>query len=148
MRDTEIKTRGVELREGDKVIQTANDYDLQVFNGDIGFILATNVEGGKVKVLFGDGRVITYEREKTNDLRLAYSITIHKSQGSEFPVVILPMSMQHYVMLQRNLIYTALTRAKKLAIFIGSKKALGFAVRSNDSIARQTRLAARIQQEL
>lgn len=148
IRESNQKQKEGELREGDKVIQTANNYDLQVFNGDIGFVLATNVEGGKIKVSFGDGRLVTYERDQADDLRLAYAITIHKSQGSEFPVIILPMSMQHYVMLQRNLIYTGLTRARKLAIFIGSKKALGFAARNNVSISRQTRLAARIQQEL
>jgi exodeoxyribonuclease V alpha subunit len=148
MREANQKQREGELREGDKVIQTANNYDLQVFNGDIGFVTATNVEGGKTKVSFGDGRLVTYDRDQVDDLRLAYAITIHKSQGSEFPVVILPMSMQHYVMLQRNLVYTGLTRARKLAIFIGSKKALSFSVRNNVSISRQTRLASRIQQEL
>jgi exodeoxyribonuclease V alpha subunit len=148
MRESDQKQKEGELREGDKVIQTSNNYDLQVFNGDIGFVTATNVEGGKLKVLYSDGRLVTYDRDQVDDLKLAYAITIHKSQGSEFPVIILPMSMQHYVMLQRNLIYTGLTRAKKLAIFIGSKKALAFSVRNNVSISRQTRLASRIQREL
>jgi len=148
IREADQKAREGELRQGDKVIQTANNYDLQVFNGDIGFVLATNVEGGKTKVVFSDDRVVTYDRDQVDDLRLAYAITIHKSQGSEFPVVILPMSMQHYVMLQRNLVYTGLTRARKLAIFIGSKKALAFAVRSNISISRQTNLARRLQQDI
>jgi exodeoxyribonuclease V alpha subunit len=148
IREADQKAREGELRQGDKVIQTANNYDLQVFNGDIGFVFATNVEGGKTKVIFSDDRVVTYDRDQVDDLRLAYAITIHKSQGSEFPVVILPMSMQHYVMLQRNLVYTGLTRARKLAIFIGSKKALAFAVRSNISISRQTNLARRLQQDI
>jgi exodeoxyribonuclease V alpha subunit len=148
MRDHGQKQKNGELREGDKVIQTSNDYELQVFNGDIGFVTHTNVEGGKTKVIFGDDRLVTFDRDQDDDLRLAYGITIHKSQGSEFPVVILPMSMQHYVMLQRNLIYTGLTRAKKLAIFIGSKKALAFAVKNNVSISRQTALAHRISQEI
>jgi exodeoxyribonuclease V alpha subunit len=148
MREANQKQREGELRDGDKVIQTSNNYDLQVFNGDIGFVTATNVEGGKTKVVFGDGRLVTYERDQIDDLKLAYAITIHKSQGSEFPVVILPMSMQHYVMLQRNLIYTGLTRARKLAVFIGSKKSLAHAVRNNVSIARQTRLANRLQKEI
>lgn len=142
------KSKEGELRDGDKVIQTANNYDLQVFNGDIGFVIATNVEGGKTKVRFGDGKIVTYEKSQADDLRLAYAITIHKSQGSEFPVVILPMSMQHYLMLQRNLIYTGLTRARKLAIFIGSKRALAHAVKNNVSIGRQTRLSARLQIEI
>ena len=148
MREAGQKQKQGELRDGDKVIQTANDYDLQVFNGDIGFVTQTKVEGGKSKVIFGDGRLVTYDRDQIDDLRLAYSITIHKSQGSEFPVVILPMSMQHYVMLQRNLVYTGLTRAKKLAIFIGSKKSLAFAVKNNISIARQTNLSQRVREEI
>lgn len=148
IRESNQKATDGELRDGDKVIQTANNYDLQVFNGDIGFVLATNVDGGKTKVIFGDDRVVTYDREQADDLKLAYGITIHKSQGSEFPVVILPMSMQHYVMLQRNLVYTGLTRARKLAIFIGSRKALNFAIKNNISTARQTNLSARIQQDI
>jgi exodeoxyribonuclease V alpha subunit len=148
IRESSQKPVEGELRDGDKVIQTANNYELQVFNGDIGFVLATNVDGGKTKVIFGDDRVVTYDREQADDLKLAYGITIHKSQGSEFPVVILPMSMQHYVMLQRNLVYTGLTRARKLAIFIGSRKALNFAIKNNISTARQTNLSARIQQDI
>jgi exodeoxyribonuclease V alpha subunit len=148
IREASQKPRDGELRDGDKVIQTANNYELQVFNGDIGFVLASNVEGNKTKVIFGEDRVVTYDREQADDLKLAYAITIHKSQGSEFPVVILPMSMQHYVMLQRNLIYTGLTRARKLAIFIGSKKALHFAVKNNISVSRQTNLARRLQQDV
>lgn len=148
IREAGQKQREGELRHGDKVIQTANNYDLQVFNGDIGFVVASNVEGNKTKVVFGEDRVVTYEREQADDLKLAYAITIHKSQGSEFPVVILPMSMQHYVMLQRNLVYTGLTRAKKLAIFIGSKKALHFAINNNISVSRQTNLARRLQQDV
>jgi exodeoxyribonuclease V alpha subunit len=148
IREASQKPRDGELRNGDKVIQTANNYELQVFNGDIGFVLASNVEGNKTKVIFGEDRVVTYDREQADDLKLAYAITIHKSQGSEFPVVILPMSMQHYVMLQRNLIYTGLTRARKLAIFIGSKKALHFAVKNNISVSRQTNLARRLQQDV
>jgi exodeoxyribonuclease V alpha subunit len=148
LREVGQKQRTGELRDGDKVIQTANNYELQVFNGDIGFVTQTKIEGGKSRVVFGDGRPVTYDRDQLDDLKLAYSITIHKSQGSEFPVVIIPMSMQHYVMLQRNLIYTGLTRAKKLAIFIGSKKSLAFAVRNNISIARQTNLTQRIREEI
>jgi exodeoxyribonuclease V alpha subunit len=148
VRESNQKPTDGELRDGDKVIQTANNYELQVFNGDIGFVIASNVDGGKTKVAFGDDRIVTYDREQADDLKLAYGITIHKSQGSEFPVVILPMSMQHYVMLQRNLVYTGLTRARKLAIFIGSRKALNFAIKNNISTARQTNLSSRIQQDI
>ena len=148
LREEGAQVRKGEFRAGDKVIQTVNNYDLQVFNGDIGFVNASNVEGGKTKVIFADGRMVTYDREQADSLRLAYAITIHKAQGSEFPVVILPTSMQHYVMLQRNLIYTGLTRARKLAIFIGAKKAVAHAVKNNSSTSRQTHLAYRIQQDV
>lgn len=121
----------------DKVIQGVNNYELSVFNGDIGFVAAKQVEGTYLKVQAGD-REISYDQEQARELSLAYAITIHKSQGSEFPVVIIPVSMSHYVMLQRNLIYTALTRARKLAIFIGEPKALGTGVRNVLSINRQT----------
>ena len=143
--DSKTKTSKRGLRAGDKVIQTSNNYELQVFNGDIGYVQAANVDGGNVIVTFGDDRVVTYSDEDADDLKHAYAITIHKSQGSEFPVVILPMSMQHFVMLQRNLIYTGLTRARKLAIFVGAPKALSHAVRNNVSIHRQTWLTERIQ---
>lgn len=147
LQDGEAKPkRRWQLRTGDKVIQTANNYDLQVFNGDIGFVQTANVDGGHMIVQFGDDRIVTYDSEQADDLRLAYTITIHKSQGSEFPVVLLPMSMQHFVMLQRNLVYTALTRAKKLAIFIGARKALAQAIRNNVSINRQTYLKQRLIQ--
>lgn len=133
------------LRPGDKVIQSSNNYDLGVFNGDIGFVRQTRVEGGKLMVAFGEDRVIAYDPDQAGDLRLAYSITIHKSQGSEFPAVIIPCSMQHFVMMQRNLMYTALTRARKLAIFVGSKKALQFAAGNQTSGQRQTTLVEKIR---
>lgn len=150
LKDGEVKPRHGRpvMRSGDKVIQTSNNYDLQVFNGDIGFVQSTNVDGGHMIVQFSDDRIVTYDSEQADDLRLAYTITIHKSQGSEFPVVLLPMSMGHYVMLQRNLVYTALTRAKKLAIFIGAKKALAHAIRNNISINRQTQLKSRIRKAI
>ncbi len=132
------------INQGDKVIQLVNNYELNVFNGDIGIVLT--VKGGEDKALhiqFGD-RLVKYDNEQANDLALAYAITIHKSQGSEFPVVIIPTSMSHYVMLQRNLIYTALTRARKLAIFIGDKKALAMAVRNEKSSIRQTGLTTKL----
>ncbi len=140
----EWKRGNVTLRPGDKVIQSVNNYDLGVFNGDIGFVQQTHVDGGRVTVSFGDDRIVHYETEDALDLRLAYAITIHKSQGSEFPVVIIPSTMQHYVMLQRNLMYTALTRAKKLAYFVGAKKALHFAIQNQSSQKRQTSLVARL----
>lgn len=142
----EFKRGGVLLRQGDKVIQSVNNYDLGVFNGDIGFIEAAGVDGGKVLVRYGD-RMVGYEEDQILDLKLAYAITIHKSQGSEFPVVIIPLTMQHYVMLQRNLVYTALTRSRKLAIFLGAPKAFATAVRNASSQKRQTTLMQRIRSE-
>lgn len=135
------------FRPGDKVIQISNNYELNVFNGDIGFVEHAGVEGSKMMVQFADRRV-TYSKEDAYDLRLAYAITIHKSQGSEFPVVIIPLSMQHYIMLQRNLIYTALTRAKKFAIFVGSQKALEQAIQTQTSRSRQTKLVERLSDYL
>ena len=143
---TELKRGNLLMRAGDKVIQSSNNYDLGVFNGDIGHVLEAGTTGGEVIVRFTDGRTVTFKKDHVSDLRLAYAITIHKSQGSEFPVVILPTSMQHYVMLQRNLIYTGLTRAKKLAIFIGSKKALNHAINNQKSLKRQTTLVERLTQ--
>ena len=137
------KNKSHKLREKDKVIQHSNNYELGVFNGDIGFVNLVNVDGGKMLVQFGD-RSVSYESEHTDDLSLAYAITVHKSQGSEFPVVIIPMSMSHYVMLQKNLVYTALTRAKKLAIFVGDVKALNHALKQEASSLRQTRLAYKL----
>lgn len=144
----EYKRGNTILRPGDKVIQSVNNYDLGVFNGDIGYVVNTKVEGGKLIVSFGDDRLITYDDDQAIDLRLAYAITIHKSQGSEFPVVIIPCSMQHYIMLQRNLTYTALTRARKMAIFVGSRKALNYSIDNQVSMTRQTSLIDKINRAL
>ena len=143
----EYKRKNSVIRNNDKVIQVVNDYELAVFNGDIGLVNQTNTSKAKVIVSFGD-RNVKYDSEQALDLKLAYSITIHKSQGSEFPVVIIPCSMSHYVMLQRNLFYTGLTRAKKLAIFIGSKKALLHASKNQASLKRQTNLSYILKSEL
>ncbi len=137
----------VALRPGDKVIQCVNNYDLGIFNGDIGFVRQAGISGGKIQVAFGS-RLILFDQEELQDLHLAYAITIHKSQGSEFPAVIIPVSMQHYIMLLRNLFYTALTRAKKLAIFVGTRKALAYAIRNERTLFRQTNLRVRLMKEL
>ena len=143
----EFKRGSLLLRQGDKVIQSVNNYDLGVFNGDIGYVRDTRVEGGRLLIAFGDDKLVTYDEEQALDLRLAYAITVHKSQGSEFPVVVIPCTMQHYVMLQRNLMYTALTRARKLAIFVGASKALQFAINNQTSGQRQTGLNAKLRAE-
>ena len=139
----QIKIGDKLLREGDRVIQTRNNYDLGIFNGDIGKVATVDGTDMTCDVLFpgGDDRLITYKKEALSELQLAYGITIHKSQGSEFEVVIIPILGQHYNMLFRNLIYTGLTRAKKLAIFIGTRKAFSMAIRQVDNKKRQTALA-------
>lgn len=130
------------LRVGDRVIQTRNNYDLGVFNGDIGRVTQVDTEEMACEVCFsgGEERVVNFEKEDLTDLSLAYAITIHKSQGSEFQAVIIPVLGQHFNMLFRNLIYTGLTRAKKLAIFVGSRKAFAMAVGQTDNRKRQTAL--------
>lgn len=129
------------LRVGDRVIHRRNNYDLNVFNGDIGKIVHIDtVDLGCVVRFFPDNREVAYKKDDMLELDLAYAITIHKSQGSEFEAVIIPLLTQHFKMLFRNLIYTGLTRARKLAVGIGSRKALAMAVRQEDSCRRQTAL--------
>ncbi|MBF0301664.1 MAG: ATP-binding domain-containing protein, partial [Desulfamplus sp.] len=129
------------FRTGDRVIHRRNNYDLGVFNGDIGIIVDMDITELTCAVSFyPDNRVVNYQRDDILELDLAYCITIHKSQGSEFDVVIIPVLSQHFKMLFRNLIYTGLTRAKKLAIFVGTRKAMGMAVKNQDTTLRQTDL--------
>ncbi len=132
-------------REGDRVIQTKNNYDLGVFNGDIGKISHINLENLTCEVIYNKQEPVLYAREDLNEVSLAYAITIHKSQGSEFDAVIIPVANQHFKMLYRNLIYTGLTRAKKLCIFIGNRKALALAVQQIDNRKRQTALTALLE---
>lgn len=141
----EINRDGNLLREGDRIIQLTNDYNREVFNGDLGIILTIDTVEQEVTVLYGE-RTVVYDYADLNEIALAWSVTIHKSQGSEYPVVILPIYMQHYMMLTRNLFYTGLTRAKKLAIVVGAKKAISLAVRSTDDQKRYTRLQQRLLQ--
>ncbi len=130
------------FREGDRVIHRRNNYELNVFNGDIGQI--TRIDTGQMTCtvsFFPDGRQVLYQRENLLELDLAYAVTIHKSQGSEFEAVIIPLLSQHFKMLYRNLVYTGLTRAKKLAVFVGTRRALAMAVKNEDTSLRQTALA-------
>ncbi len=131
------------FRTGDRVIQRRNNYDLEVFNGDIGHISAIDSQTMSMEITYVTGknkRTVHYEKQDVLDIDLAYAITIHKSQGSEFDAVIIPVVLQHFNMLYQNLIYTALTRAKKMAIFVGTRKALGIAVRNIDNRSRKTML--------
>lgn len=123
------------LRVGDRVIQNVNNYDLGVFNGDIGYIKVIDTQNLSCAIEFGQGfnkKIVPYEKSDLTELSLAYAITIHKSQGSEFPIVIIPILTQHFNMLFRNLVYTGLTRAKKLAVFVGSRKAMAMAIQKID----------------
>ena len=134
------------FREGDRVIHRRNNYDLNVFNGDIGKIVAIdNKELTAVVTFYPDHRAVNYKKEDIMELDLAYAITIHKSQGSEFKAVIIPILSQHFKMLYRNLVYTGLTRAKTLAVFVGTRKALAMAIRQQDVSQRQTALEGLIK---
>ncbi|NNJ71349.1 MAG: ATP-dependent RecD-like DNA helicase [Kiritimatiellales bacterium] len=144
-RGDEVERFGITYRTGDKVMQTENDYDKDVYNGDIGRILSIDSEASELVVDF-DGRKVVYDFRELDELVLSYAITIHKSQGSEYPCVLIPLHTQHYVLLQRSLIYTAITRAKKLVIVLGTKKALNLAVTRAESRERTTTLAERLKE--
>ena len=134
---------GYTFRKGDRVMQLRNDYDKEVFNGDLGYITEVNLEDRVLKVDF-DGRETEYDSSELDELSLAYATTIHKAQGSEYPVVVIPVMMNHFVMLQRNLIYTGITRARKVCVLIGQLKALSYAVRNLTVQKRNTRLKERL----
>lgn len=141
----ELKYSSQTFRVGDKVMHIRNNYQKNVFNGDIGFI--QNINNEKLTVDYFD-HIVTYEKNELNELTLAYASSVHKSQGSEYKVVIIPLSTSHYIMLQRNLLYTAITRAKQKVIIIGSKKALMTAIQSNRTQKRYTLLAERLAHKL
>jgi len=142
--EPKITRFGWTFSPGDKVIQNVNDYGKEVFNGDIGFIEEISVEEGWVVVRF-DGRLVSYEVGELDELSLAYVITIHRSQGSEYPAVVIPVAMQHYMLLRRNLLYTGVTRGRSLVVVIGEVKALGMAVHSQRVVGRVTNLVGRLQ---
>jgi len=128
----------------DKVMQIVNNYDKEVFNGDIGWVSRINQENKELTIDF-DGRLVPYDFSDLDEIVLAYAISVHKSQGSEYPVVILPVTTQHYMLLQRNLIYTGITRAKKLVVLVGTKKALAIAIKNNKPQLRFTLLSERLK---
>ncbi len=135
------------FRLGDKVIQTRNNYKLETFNGDCGIISLVDEDAQELHIRFDD-REVLYEFTDMDDLSLAYAITVHKSQGSEYPAVVLPLMPQHYMMLQRNVLYTAITRARKLVIIVGDPKSLHQALRNTRTTRRHTRLAERLRNEV
>ncbi|MGI0483411.1 ATP-dependent DNA helicase, partial [Geminocystis sp. CENA526] len=140
---TELKRGDGIFREGDRIIQLKNDYDKEVFNGDLGIIKKINTVDLEMIIGFDD-RDVVYDYGDLNEISLAYAVTIHKSQGSEYPVVILPIYMQHYMMLSRNLFYTGLTRAKQMAIIIGQEKPIAIAVKQVKDLLRYTKLKERL----
>lgn len=135
---------GYTYRQSDRVMQLRNNYDKEVFNGDLGYIRAVDTEDRTLTVDF-DGKAVEYDVTELDELTLAYATTIHKAQGSEYPIVIMPLLMTHYVMLQRNLVYTGITRAKKICVLIGSPKALACAIRNTAVLKRNTRLKERLK---
>ncbi len=128
-------------------MQIRNNYDKEVFNGDIGIISDIDLEEKNLRVLFDD-RLVEYDISELDELVLAYATTIHKSQGSEYQIVVIPVLMSHYIMLQRNLIYTGITRAKKILLLVGTKKALAYTVRNVTVTKRNTMLRERLQKAL
>src|SRR5699024_7738354 len=143
--EPKITQYGATYAPGDKVIQNINNYDKEVFNGDIGRIQRIDIEESQLYIQF-DGREVDYEFSELDEISLAYAISIHKSQGSEYPVVVMPLAMQHYLLLERNLAYTAVTRGKQLVVIIAEPKALGMAVRAQRSQRRLTNLAEWLRQ--
>ena len=140
----EFQRGGARFRVGDKVMQARNNYDKDVFNGDMGRIKAIDEDAQALAVRFPD-KLVEYESSELDEVVLSYAITVHKSQGSEYRVVVLPLTTQHYVMLQRNLLYTAITRARELVVIVGTRKALSIAIRNNQVADRYSSLPERIQ---
>jgi exodeoxyribonuclease V alpha subunit len=142
----ELVRAGRVIRVGDKVMQMRNNYDKDVFNGDIGRIMVIDREVQEAVIDF-DGRRVLYEFPELDEITLAYAISVHKSQGSEYPVVVMPILTQHFMLLQRNLLYTGITRGKKLVILIGTKKALAIAIKNNTPQKRYTMLRERLKNQ-
>lgn len=143
-RGPELKRGYAVFRQGDRVLQLRNNYDKEVFNGDLGWVADVDQEEGALAVDF-DGNLVACDSTELEDLSLAYAVSVHKSQGCEYPAVVVPVVTQHYVLLMRNLLYTALTRARRLAVFIGSEKALRLGLANVTSGRRMTHLAQRVR---
>ena len=141
-----LKVGSTVFRLNDRVMQIRNDYERGVFNGDVGFVARVLPED-KVLLVQIDGRAVRYERSQLEELVLAYAVSVHKSQGSEYPAIVMPVTTQHFKMLQRNLLYTGITRGKRLVVLVGTSKALGLAVRNRDVAQRNTLLRERLRGE-
>jgi len=142
--ENSVKKYGKTFRVGDKVMQVVNNYDKAVFNGNVGVVQKIDKTDSEMHILYDDG-VVPYDFADLDELVHAYAVTVHKAQGCEYPAVVMPILMQHYMLLQRNLLYTAVTRAKKLLVLIGSKKALGLAIRNNKEQKRFSLLLKRLK---
>jgi exodeoxyribonuclease V alpha subunit len=142
-RGRELRAGDRRFREGDRVIQLRNNYDKLVFNGAIGRVVAIDSARGKIGVVFEEGHA-EYDMSELDELGLAYAISIHKSQGSQYPAVVIPIHQTHYLMLRRNLLYTAITRAERVCVLVGTRSALAQAVRNADERRRFSRLAERL----
>jgi exodeoxyribonuclease V alpha subunit len=141
--DHSVEKFGSAFSVGDKVMQIENNYEREVYNGDIGFVAEIDREEDELVAEF-DGRLVRYPFGELDELVLCYATTIHKSQGSEYPVVVIPLSTQHYMMLKRNLIYTGITRGKRLVVLVGQKRALAMAVKGKQDERRWSKLRERL----
>ena len=139
----ERKIGGTLFRVGDRVMQTRNNYDKDVYNGDLGYITGIDLENQTLAIRIDD-RPIEYEWSEADELTLAYAVSVHKAQGSEYPAIVLPLFTQHYLMLQRNLLYTAITRAKQLVVLVGTRRAVAMAVKNNKPSERYSGLKERL----
>lgn len=149
-RKNEVTIHGITFRSGDKVMQIRNNYQKEVYNGDIGRITKLNLEEGELIVAYRDAgisRPVVYNFSELDELTLSYATSVHKSQGSEYPVIVMPVITQHYLLLQRNLLYTGITRARKLVVLVGTKKALAIAIRNNRAEERYSFLDRRLNRE-
>ena len=142
-----VPSRGIFYRAGDKVMQVRNNYDLEVFNGDIGRVTGADRDAGWLEIEYSE-RTVRYPSSELDQITLAYACSVHKSQGSEYPAVVIPLHTQHYVMLQRNLLYTALTRGKRLVVLVGTRRAVGIAVRNSTMRDRRSALARRVLEDV
>ena len=140
---TEVTRFGRTFREGDRVLQTVNNYDKDVFNGDLGWVTGVDHATGRIAVVF-DETSVDYDFSELDELQPSFAMTVHRAQGSEFPAVVVPALTQHYPMLQRNLLYTAITRGRRLVVVVGSRRALAMAVRNDRPGERNTMLGIRL----
>jgi exodeoxyribonuclease V alpha subunit len=142
-RKIERRLAGTLFRAGDRVMQTRNNYDKDVYNGDMGYVRGIDLENQTITIVV-DERAVEYDWGEADELALAYAVSVHKAQGSEYPAIVMPLLTQHYMLLQRNLLYTGVTRARQLVVLVGSRRALAMAVRNNKPSERYSGLKERL----